>query len=275
MRTASLFLLLISAVTVIAQSDIRSVDFKNFTYEPLCAGEESEKVTVKDGEFSFEKQMDGYVDRFYFNIFDTAFGDLDGDGKEEAVILSVCNTGGTGNFSEGYVYKIRSGKPLRVARIMGGDRAYGGLRSARIIGRFIVIERNDVGEMGGACCPEFVLTEKYRLSGDKVVEIGKATRRDMIPTERVLFAKGTSGKTFTTNIAGGEAKRFIVGARAGQRLSVSINTDRASLRLLGEARVTEGINSFVAVLPRNGDYTFEVQNNADNNLKIAINVKIY
>src|SRR5262245_3099063 len=48
---------------------IRKVDFKNFTYEPSCAGEDLHKVTVKNGEFSREKKEDGYVDRFYFNVF--------------------------------------------------------------------------------------------------------------------------------------------------------------------------------------------------------------
>lgn len=33
-------------------------------------------VTVKDGEFSLEKQMGGYVDRFYFNVYNFAYGDL-------------------------------------------------------------------------------------------------------------------------------------------------------------------------------------------------------
>src|SRR5829696_8931720 len=80
-----------------AQSDIRKVDFKNFTYPAQCISETPSKITVKDGEFSREKQEDGYVDRFYYNVFDFAYGDLTGDGHDEAIILGICNTGGTGN----------------------------------------------------------------------------------------------------------------------------------------------------------------------------------
>src|SRR5687767_7431093 len=81
----------------IAQGGIRAVDFKNFTYQPNCAGEETQTITVKNGEYSFEKQMQDYVDRLHFNIFSITYGDIDGDGSEEAIILSSCNTGGTGN----------------------------------------------------------------------------------------------------------------------------------------------------------------------------------
>ena len=62
-------LMFLAAFVVVGQaqiSDIRQVDFKNFTYEPFCAGEKPIKVTVKDGEYSEEKKVDDYIDRFYF-----------------------------------------------------------------------------------------------------------------------------------------------------------------------------------------------------------------
>src|SRR5829696_8441370 len=168
------FLLLVSsllfAVTfAAAQSGIRSVDFKNFTYEPHCAGEETQKLTVKNGEYSFEKQMQDYVDRLHFNIFSITYGDVDGDRSEEAIILSSCNTGGTGNFSEGFVYKLRNSKPVLIARIKGGDRAYGGLRTAVVTNGLLAIDRNDPGENGANCCPEFIETQKYKMTNGKLI----------------------------------------------------------------------------------------------------------
>ena len=123
---------LLFAASAFGQTDIHSVDFKNFTYPALCIGEKASRITVKNGEFSEEKQEDGYVDRFYFNVMDVAYGDLNADRRDEAIILAVCNTGGTGNFSEGFIYSMKAGKAALVARIPGGDRAYGGLRSARV-----------------------------------------------------------------------------------------------------------------------------------------------
>lgn len=267
-----ILILFVSGVS--AQSDIRKVDFKNFTYPIMCIGQKPRNVTVKNGEFSEEKQEDGYTDRFYFNVFDVAYGDLTGDQVDEAIILGSCNTGGTGNFSEGFIYSMKTDKPSLIGRIPGGDRAYGGLRETRTEAGKLVVESNDPGPSGAACCPQRILTNQYRLTGGKLVKVGKEMSRDLYPTERIKFAAGTSGKTFTVDIPRQEGKRYIVGARAGQTLSVSVNTEQASIRLLDEADAKFGVNNFLVKLPRSGDYTIEVQNNADGPLSVQVNVKI-
>jgi hypothetical protein len=261
-------------VAVFSQANIHSVDFKNFTYRAYCAGEDPDNIRVKDGEYSKETQQDGYVDRIWFKVFSINYGDLNGDKQDEAVVLSVCNTGGTGNFSEGFIYSMKAGKPVLAARIPGGDRAFGGLRDATIDSGILTVERNDAGEDGGACCPQFILTEHYKLTAGKINQIGKADRRPVVPTERILFAKGSSGKTFKTTIPAGEAKHFVVGARGGQNLSVSVNSDKVSLRLIEDAQVTDGVNSFSAKLPKNGDYTIELENTAAIDVDVTVNIKI-
>lgn len=258
-----------------AQTDITKVDFKNFTYPAFCAGEEPENVTVKDGEFSKETQEDGYVDRFYFDVRDVAFGDLTGDGKPEAAVITNCNTGGTGQFTEGYVYSMSAGTLKLIARIPGGDRAHGGLRSVNIENGLLIVENNEVGELGGACCPEFVITTKYRVGGGKLAPSGAPLKRPLISTRRVTFDRGKSGITYRSiTIAAGERIRYKVGARADQTLTVSVSSDSASLRLIEDAQVTEGINNFLAVLPSNGDYTIEIENTSAAEISITINIKI-
>ena len=149
-----LTLITVAAATVaLSQSDVHSVDFKNFTYEPSCAGETPTKVRVKNGEYSKETKQDGYTDRFDFQVLAIEYGDVTGDGKDEAVILSNCNTGGTGQFSEGFVYTIRAGKPSLLARVPGGDRADGGLRSITVDGGDLVVEFNDPEKAAGAAVP--------------------------------------------------------------------------------------------------------------------------
>ncbi len=258
----------------LGQADITRVDFKNFTYPAFCASEETENVTVKDGEFSSEKQEDGYVDRFLFKVFDVAYGDLNADGREEAIVLTVCNTGGTGNFSEGFIFTPGTRVPVLTARIPGGDRADGGLRKAFVDDGLLVVDSNDAGEDGGACCPQIIVTTKYRLLGDRIAKVGNETRRPVFPTERITFRRGASGKTFKTTIAAYQGKRFVVGARAGQALTVSIDTDKASLRLLEEVEAKFGINNFLVRLPRSGDYTVELQNNSGAPLPVTVNIKI-
>lgn len=266
-----LFVLVAGAI---AQNNIHAVDFKNFTYSAYCAGDAPEKVTVKDGEFSKETPQDGYVDRFYFNVSDIAFGDLDGDARDEAIVLTVCNTGGTGNFSEGFVFSMKGAKAVMSAHLAGGDRAYGGLRSTRVENGLLIVDSNDPGKDGASCCPQLIVTTTYKLAGNKLTKVGKETRRDIYPTERVTFAKGLSGKTFKVTIPEEEGRRYIVGARAGQILTVTVDTDQASLRLLEDADVKFGVNNFVVKLPSTGDFTIELQNNSNGPLPVGVSIKI-
>ncbi|MEO8648589.1 MAG: hypothetical protein ABI539_05425 [Acidobacteriota bacterium] len=267
-------LVLVFCPAVLGQTDIRKVDFKNFTYKAYCAGEAPENVTVKNGEFLKETPMDGYVDRFYFNIYSVNYGDLTGDGRDEAIVLTVCNTGGTGNFSEGFIYTFEAGKPKLFSRIAGGDRAYGGLRSASIANGILTIESNDPGELGASCCPESIITNQYRLRGGKLIAAAKSVTRPIYPTERVSFARGTSAKTLAIRIAPDEGKRFVVGARAGQQLFASIDSGKGSLRILEDVEASFATNSVTARLPKSGDYTVEVRNDSDGEMEFTLNIRI-
>lgn len=263
-----------SAASPDLDKSIRKVDFKNFTYEPFCAGDEPEKVTVKNGEYSKETQQEDYTERFYFNVFDVSYGDVDADNKEEAIVMTNCNTGGTGQFTEGFVFTLKDGKPVVMDRIEGGDRAYGGLRGAKMENGLLVVERNGEGEEGGACCPEFVVTTKYKWNGKKLEQSGKESKRPLYPEERVRFAKGASKTTIKVRVD--EIKRYIIGAGAGQTLSVSVNTNMISLSLdKGEADVTEGKNGFTALLKASGDYVIQLQNINDKPTDATLTIEIH
>ena len=274
----ALVLSLLACISAVAQTDIHKVDFMNFTYQPSCTdmenGKSLEMITVKKGEFSRETKMEDYTDHFYFNILAVEFGDLNGDKQDEAVVLSVCNTGGTGQFSEGFVYTIKAGKPTLLARVPGGDRADGGLRSLKVESGLLVIDANDESQNAGACCPEGAVTSKVRLLGDKLIEVGKPVSRLLYPAQRLAFDKGASGKTFTFKIAADDRKRYTVGARVGQTLTVLINNPDGTLRLLGDTETTDGTNSFTAKLPKTGDYTFEVANYNEKEIEVSVTITI-
>src|SRR5581483_5819339 len=129
-------------------ADIRKIDFQDFTYEPWCT---HDRVTVKNGEF--ERQSGD--DRMFFRVMRVAYGDANGDGREDALVLTVCNTGGTGNFSDAYVFSTEGGRAVLLAHLDGGDRADGGFGDIEADRGSVVIERY-VNEGGGACCPEYV-----------------------------------------------------------------------------------------------------------------------
>ena len=273
MRRLLLFFLLLPAAAN-AQSSIRDVDLMNFEYLPYCIGEKPEPIKVKDGKYFEETDQDGWTERLYFSIFNISYGDLTGDGREEAVVLSVCNTGGTGNFSEGYIYGYSAGGTQLLARIPGGDRADGGLRTASVERGELIVESNDPGELGGSCCPEYIISSRYRLFRGRLIQLDQPTRRDIFPVERVRFPKGTTGVTFKVTIPADEGRRYIVGARAGQSLTVSTDSDDGGLRLLEEVQPVYGINNFLARLPKNGDYTIEIRNHAAETREFLVNIKI-
>lgn len=267
-------LLVFGLTSIQAQVDIRKVDFANFTYPAFCASEESQNITVKNREYSYEKREEGWVDRMYMRVYEPSFGDLDSDGRDEAAIISVCNTGGTGQFTEGYVYGMSSGKPKLLARFEGGDRAYGGIRTARIEKGQLIVERNDPGEIGANCCAELIVSTTYRLSGGRLTEVGKPVTRPIFPVERVSFAKGASSKKIIVTIPMDEGRRYVLRAGANQKIDVTVDSQDAGLRLLEEADYDFVDGNIVGTLPKTGDYTIEVRNNSEGPLKVTLTIKI-
>jgi hypothetical protein len=106
------------------------------------------------------------------------FGLVDGYAGELAAILIYSrDPDGTGLFSELNLFALRDGKPALVADLPGGDRADGGIHTAKIAGGRLVVEVYAPPPSGGICCPGFVDTVRYRLSGGKLVRDGKPARR--------------------------------------------------------------------------------------------------
>lgn len=254
------------------QDEIKKVDFKNFTYEPFCAApdDKPEKITVKNGEYTRDKGDD----KLYFAVGEVTYGDVNGDKQTDAIITSTCNTGGTGNFSEGFIYELKNDKPVLLARISGGDRAYGGIRSAEVKEGLIFVERNDPGEGGASCCPELAITTKYKLDGSKLVEGGNSQTRELYPKERVSFNKGSS--EIEMKIKVDEIRRFVVGAKAGQTLSASVNSKNVSIGLMSDdADISdESTAKLTAILKKNGDYVIQIQNLDEKPIETTLKISI-
>jgi hypothetical protein len=253
-----------------AQADIREVDFSNFTYD-VEIFETKEKLKVVNGEYYRNKEED----RLFFSAKVAGYGDLDGDGKEEAIVITLMNTGGTGNFTGGIIFTMKGGKPVILTGFEGGDRAYGGLVDAAIKSGILRVERYDVGEAGGACCPEFIVTSQYSWNGSELAQVGKDERRELYPVTRVSFKKGTSLSTFPIKIEKYDRKRFVVGAKKGQTLLVSSAAKGISSNLFtGEGDVENTEIGMIVKLKENGDFVFEVVNDNENDVNISITVEI-
>lgn len=138
---------------------IRSVDFANLSF-PLwkCEpGESCAMVELVDGEGSFD-ELDGEVSYDVYLGF-VRYGDVTGDGREEALVRLGSSAGGTGQFSELLVYAGSASEVSLVHRFPTGDRAHGSYLDACVLDRRLAVVR----EYSESCmaCIEAIETTEY------------------------------------------------------------------------------------------------------------------
>jgi hypothetical protein len=245
---------------------IRDVDFMNLTYSDTPCYGEGGSIAVKNGLY----ERDSEDDKEYFKILGVVYGDLTGDGVEEAVVSTYCNTGGTGQFTDALVFTMRGGKPVVVGELGIGDRADGGLYNVVIRGGVLYADRYGHGEGSGACCPEYIETEAIRWNGSKFVATGKPTRRkyqdffadDSPAPHRVTFLRGTSTASLAGLTTGKQS--YLLGARAGQTLAIRFDPDDDTAAVVVATSAGErvggatGKGEFSLKLPATGDYLISI-----------------
>jgi hypothetical protein len=194
-----LMMTLLCATSGVAQShsepptatDIRKVDFLNFTYpSSLCSQEYGSEgigksVRVRDGELKNKN--------VYFAVAaDTIlYADLTGDGREDAIVPVDCGAV-TANFalSEIYLYTIQKGSATLLASISDKDMEQDYRRHYPDAESYWGINENglrvengtleiDVLADGSHASPQSVVTLEYRLSGKTLGLIGKPQRRSL------------------------------------------------------------------------------------------------
>ena len=106
------------------------------------------------------------------------------------------------------------------------------------------------------------------------------------PTQRVLFAPGTTSATMTGNVSGYRSLRYVVAARAGQVLSTSFTPAKKTLYynvLQGTRMLRDGSDEdnqdWTATLAADGDYVIDVyfksadaRRNAESSFILAISL---
>lgn len=106
-----------------------------------------------------------------------AFGDLTGDGVEEAALRVYYGMGGSGSFTGVFVYSLDGGAPRRIAAVKGGDRAEGGIKSARIAGGELIVESYTPDPQSHCmACYGGILVTRYEWLGGRLVNVGTTSR---------------------------------------------------------------------------------------------------
>jgi hypothetical protein len=126
---------------------IRSVDFSNFTYpwttDLAVPGSSKKTFTLKDGG-SPEKS-----DEVGMSLLSLGYGDLTGDGTEEAIVVLAVSTNGSAIPHAVYIYTLENKQPKPLWAFSTGDRADGGLRNIYSDQGDLVVELYGKGKVLG------------------------------------------------------------------------------------------------------------------------------
>jgi hypothetical protein len=131
------------------------VDFRNFTYEWLPAGHDAPAgvtdITLIDGEAEYDYPPGETPDFAAISFVDLSYGDVTGDGVEDAVVVLHIDGPGNPRPYGVMVYTVRADSPRLLWAHTSGGGSNGGLRDAYAKdGHLIIEEYNPVtGEVDG------------------------------------------------------------------------------------------------------------------------------
>ncbi len=222
-RVFPALLLLASAADA---QDIHRVDFRNREWRDTCL----DAVRTRDG--SFERRTGSMLGNESFEVDRPIFGDLDGDGADEAIVLTHCNGGGVGRFDNGIVFAMRGSRLRELVRLGEGDRADGGIEGVRIDAGIIVERR--YATWGGARDFDYLVTHRRGLFAGGLVELEPAALECASDyPENCLLTSGrlpevrfepdrTRAIRFMTFDANGRLPELPVRAESGQSMDVAV-----------------------------------------------------
>lgn len=166
-------------------SGIRGVDFLNYSYQGSVCSEDAglpKTVKVRNGKFKDR-------DSNFFDIVkeEIVYGDVNGDGSEDAVLLIRCGSAaGTLRAFEVHAYTFQNGQASLLARLdstgvesdyqksyADGTLFYAGENGPKIVNGQVIVQALTDGSFAG---PENVATFNYQLNSGKFVLSGKPTR---------------------------------------------------------------------------------------------------
>jgi len=151
---------------------IRDVDFENFTYplpkDLIDPTDRDKTFKLKNGERPETRFADGTVNEMGISLVGKIkYGDVTGDGREEAVIFMSILTGGTAMPGIIYVYTMQGNRPKMLWNLTTGDRAFGGYRNAYVQNGQLVIELFSPESGQGNCCSTKYIRTTYDWRGKR------------------------------------------------------------------------------------------------------------
>jgi hypothetical protein len=153
---------------------IRSIDFQNFDYASTCFSENgaAEVIHVSEGRAKSQDE-EFWADK-------PVYGDLKGDGQEEAVVLLNCHPSGiSANVvsSEIFIFEISQSGPKVLARLPASYWKEERVAGVRVANRQLEVDSLQVAN-GSQACPEWIATSKLRWNGNRFINAGETRRKN-------------------------------------------------------------------------------------------------
>ena len=161
-------------------SNIRRSDLKSAAYRDAAR---TLREYWGDEDWAQESNIQGFQT-------DAVYGDLTGDGSEEAAVQVHYTMGGSGSFTGVFVYALEGGSPKLIATVRGGDRAHGGIKGVRIRNGQLLVENYRPDGEDCMSCYGSVLVSRYEWIADKLVNVGGAVRA--LPRRRATRTRRSS-----------------------------------------------------------------------------------
>ncbi len=120
--------------------------------------------TLVDGGFEKEDPISPIHSRM---IDLMGFGDLDADGDQDAAVVIVTNTGGTGGFYELFVVLDENGQPVSKASTFLGDRII--VKAIRTQNNEIIMDLIVQDDDDPLCCPSLATTVRFAFENGELV----------------------------------------------------------------------------------------------------------
>jgi hypothetical protein len=172
------------------------VDFKNFSYgwstsvnEGVSSAWDWLKVDART-----DLQLIGGMHSFaesgaYLELASVTYGDIDGDGFDEAAVDLLYSTG-TANRHYLYVYAMPTDQaPTLLGVLKSGSRAQGGLVASEIKEGSLILSFNDEERAEGDCCSRGIIRVFYRFQNGSFVEVGAREKDSLRFTTYPLLPK--------------------------------------------------------------------------------------
>ncbi len=206
--------------------------------------------------------------RPFFALNDVRFGDLMGDGRDEAVVW-LEEGSGTGHRTFGYVFTPTASGARRIGVMPDGDRADGGIGDLRIEGGRLYVERFG-HDTGGSSDVEWVETEAWVVRDGTLACEDATGRRAYLDTAWGDFAGTMWGwrsptVRFLRRSTRAALRGYVTPARPDRRtLSPRAGRDGAVRGVAesgGRARVAwgnEGAGTLVVTAPASSEYWLEI-----------------